>query len=75
MSALGRTSIAVLLVGTFIAGVLSATVGANWFDLGDRVGTPASAAPTENTVVVPPTVSDFQEAFVTVAEAVTPAVV
>ncbi|MFT4606145.1 MAG: serine protease Do, partial [Rhodothermales bacterium] len=43
MSAFGRTSVAVLLVGAFFAGILSATVGANWLDSGQRVGSTASA--------------------------------
>ncbi|NNE71982.1 MAG: Do family serine endopeptidase [Rhodothermales bacterium] len=76
MSAFGRTSIAVLLVGAFLAGILSATVGANWFDAGDRVGTSATAS--ETSVPEPlaaPSLLDFETSFISIAESVNPAVV
>lgn len=77
MSAFGRTSIAVLLVGAFLAGILSATVGANWFDAGDRVGTAAVAAdrPVSEAPLAAPTLLDFETSFISIAETVNPAVV
>ncbi len=77
MSAFGRTSIAVLLVGAFIAGILSATVGANWLEAGDRVGSTASAteAVAASEPADPPSVLDFEASFISIAESVNPAVV
>ena len=69
----GRISVTILLVVTFTAGILSATMGANWFGAGERVGTPAIAGvPTPLTDV---SAATFDEAFVTTAERINRSVV
>ncbi|MFT5144610.1 MAG: serine protease Do [Rhodothermales bacterium] len=86
MKAFGRISVAVLLVGAFAAGILSATVGANWLDAGERVGTSTTAGPlaassTPSHVadaagpITPPSIADFEASFIAIAESVNPSVV
>ncbi len=72
-----RFSPTILIVSVvFIAGVLSATLGANLFNLGQNVGTDAQAGNVE-ILQAPPESSrlEWEEAFVNVAEVVNPAVV
>jgi len=76
MSATRKTSLSILVVVAFTAGILSATVGGNWFGAGDRVGTQARAAQATPDVVTPdPMAMAFETAFEDVADAVNPAVV
>ncbi len=70
----GRTSIAILVVVAFTAGILSATMGANWFGAGDRAATPARAVPADlqRTDV---SAATFEDAFVSTAERINESVV
>ncbi len=76
-----RVSVTVLLVGAFLAGILSATVGANWMGVGDRIASsvearvPVPAPARAPAPAVPASVLDFEAAFISVAESVNPAVV
>ncbi len=66
----------ILAVSVFIAGVLAATLGVNLFDQGHNIGTDLQAS--ESTILQAPTESmrmEWEEAFVSVAEAVNPSVV
>ncbi len=65
------TSIAILLVAVFAAGILFATTGANLFGSGDRVGA-ASVAKDVQTVVQR---LELEQAFIDVAAQVGPSVV
>lgn len=71
----GRVSIAVLVVVAFFSGIMFTTVGANIFQLGDKIGAPSMAA--EGTALDQdlPGVADFQNAFTEVADRVNPTVV
>lgn len=75
MSQKSRLPIAVIVVVTFLAGVLFTTAGANVFGFGDRVGTTGSAKNNEITLTQPGTVVELEEAFTQVAQAVNEAVV
>lgn len=75
MRAKGRVSIAVIIVAAFLSGIMFTTVGANVFDLGDKVGVASRAA--EGTAIEDdlPGVADLQDAFTEVADRVNPTVV
>ena len=85
MSAKGKFSIAALLVAAFVAGVVFATSGANFLDLGDQIGTETQAAEVESTTIdreddEEATTSmeralTLEDAFMEVSESVNPAVV
>jgi len=79
MSTQGKLSLAVVVGGAFIAGILFATAGANLFGAGDAVGTPGQAANLDGSTEVEQSVAstprDFENAFTNVAESVNPAVV
>ncbi|MDE2644298.1 MAG: trypsin-like peptidase domain-containing protein [Bacteroidota bacterium] len=66
----------ILTVSVFVAGVLAATLGVNLFDQGHNVGTDLQASSSE--ILQAPSESsrlEWEEAFVSVAEAVNPSVV
>lgn len=75
MAAKGRVPIAVLIVVAFLSGIMFTTVGANIFDLGDKVGVETRAA--EGTAIDNdlPGVADLEDAFTEVADRVNPTVV
>ena len=85
MSTQGKISLAVVVGGAFLAGLLFATAGANLFGAGDAVGTPGQAANLNGSATLDgstaieqsanSTPSDFETAFSRVAESVNPAVV
>lgn len=79
MSTQGKISLAVVVGGAFIAGILFATAGANLFGAGDAVGTTSQAADFDGSTTVEQSVGstprDFETAFTKVAESVNPAVV
>jgi serine protease Do len=78
MSAKGRISLSLLLLATFVAGILTATVGGNWIGAGDRIGTASHAAQAATEPRRPsldPGAMAFETAFVDVAGIVNPAVV
>lgn len=77
-----RTSLFVLIAAAFVAGILFTTAGANLFDNGDGVGTPAEArevrgSDADQTALVEPSPAalSLEETFTQVAERVNPAVV
>ena len=71
----GRVSAAVIVVAAFLSGIMFTTVGANIFDLGDRVGVPSQAA--EGTAIEQnlPGATELENAFTQVADRVNPTVV
>ncbi len=71
----GRISVAVIVVAAFLSGIMFTTVGANIFNLGDRVGAPSQAA--EGTAIQEdlPGASELENAFTQVATRVNPTVV
>jgi serine protease Do len=75
--AVRRTSITILLTGAFLAGILSATVGANWIGSGEHAASPARASAVSRppTALPPSAVLDFESVFISAAESVNPAVV
>jgi serine protease Do len=75
MSAKKRASTAVVVVIAFISGVIFTTLGANIFDVGDRVGIETRAAGDTEISGRFAGVDDLQNAFTQVAEAVNPTVV
>jgi len=81
MSTKGKVSIALVVGGAFMAGVLFATAGANLFGAGDVVGTSSQAANLDGSTAIEPSQAatsapqNFQTAFTQVAESVNPAVV
>jgi len=79
MSTQGKVSLAVVIGGAFLAGILFATAGANLFGAGDAVGTPSKAADLDGSTAIEQSAtsvpSDFETAFSKVAESVNPAVV
>ena len=79
MSITGKSSLAIFIVVAFLSGILFTTVGANIFDLGDKIGTTSEAAIAEGTTTVEVADNDpaltLEDAFVRVAESVNPAVV
>ena len=66
----------ILVVVVFVAGVLFATTGANLFDQGHRIGTDTQAS-SPKILRAPSTAArlEWEEAFISVADAVNPAVV
>ncbi|MBT8399093.1 MAG: Do family serine endopeptidase [Rhodothermia bacterium] len=77
MSLKGKASIAVIVVVTFLAGVLTTTLGTNIFGVADRVGSDLQASTSTSSEERPdlPDASPFEEVFIGVAESVNPAVV
>ncbi|MEF8815578.1 MAG: Do family serine endopeptidase [Salinibacter sp.] len=79
MSTQGKVSLAVVVGGAFLAGILFATAGANLFGVGDAVGTSSQAANLDGSTQVeqaaPSTPNGFETAFSEVAASVNPAVV
>jgi len=75
MNVKGRVSAAVIVVVAFFSGIMFTTVGANIFDLGDRVGVETRAA--DGTLINQPIASaaNLEDAFTQVAERVNPTVV
>ncbi|WP_103027858.1 trypsin-like peptidase domain-containing protein [Salinibacter altiplanensis] len=79
MSTQGKVSLAIVVGGAFLGGILFATAGANLFGVGDAVGTSGQAAALDGSTQVeqsaPSTPSGFETAFSEVAASVNPAVV
>ncbi len=79
MSTQGKVSLAVVVGGAFLAGILFATAGANLFGVGDAVGTSSQAANLDGSTQIeqppPNTPNGFETAFSDVAQSVNPAVV
>ncbi|MGM0705826.1 MAG: S1C family serine protease, partial [Bacteroidota bacterium] len=82
MSVKGKASVAILLAASFIAGILFTTAGANLFGWGDSVGTESRASGPGGTTAISATDNEgfqravsLEDAFMEVAESVTPAVV
>jgi Trypsin-like serine proteases, typically periplasmic, contain C-terminal PDZ domain len=79
MSTQGKVSLAVVVGGAFLAGILFATAGANLFGVGDAVGTSSQAANLDGSTQIeqppPNTPNGFETAFSEVAQSVNPAVV
>ncbi|WP_022835617.1 trypsin-like peptidase domain-containing protein [Salisaeta longa] len=75
MSAKSKVSIAIVVVTAFTAGIFFATIGANYFNAKEAVGTATTAAPSAAALPVSPQMAAMQEAFTQVAETVNPAVV
>jgi serine protease Do len=80
MSTKGKVSIALVIGGAFMAGVLFATVGANLFGVGDVIGTSGQAANLDGSTALQQAAATgdpgaLQTAFTKVAESVNPAVV
>jgi serine protease Do len=69
-----KVSIAIFLVVAWLSGVFFTTAGANWFNLGNLIGT-ESVAETAEVVDPPGSAEDFEAAYTAVAEAVNPTVV
>lgn len=77
MSATRKVSIAVVIFAAFIMGVLFTTVGANVFDLGDRIAIESVAGPGDTAIeeATAGSVLALEDAFTRVAEVVSPTVV
>jgi len=86
MSTQGKVSLAVVIGGAFLAGILFATAGANLFGAGDMVGTSGQAAALDGSTAInveqqatgdQETISPaaLETSFTKVAESVNPAVV
>mgnify|MGYP002762846774 FL=1 len=79
MSTQGKVSLAVVVGGAFLAGILFATASANLFGAGEAVGTSSEAAPLDGSTAIEqsaaPMPGDFETAFSKVAASVNPAVV
>lgn len=79
MSTKGKVSLAVVVGGAFLAGILFATAGANLFGFGDAIGTSGQAAELDGSTAIQQPVSStprkFETAFTKVAESVNPAVI
>jgi serine protease Do len=79
MSTQGKVSLAVVIGGAFLAGILFATAGANLFGAGDAVGTSSQAAALDGSTTIEQSATvapdGFETAFSKVAESVNPAVV
>ncbi len=79
MSGKRKTSIAVFVVVAFLSGILFTTVGANLFNMGEKVATESVAADTADKTVIAPVNPgarlELEEAFIAVAEAISPSVV
>ncbi|MCB0717363.1 MAG: Do family serine endopeptidase [Bacteroidetes bacterium] len=79
-----RLSMATVVIGAFLGGILLATSGANFLNLSELVGTDANASttmilpstqPPGNTVTPPPGVQGLEDSFTAVADLVGPTVV
>ncbi|NND71753.1 MAG: Do family serine endopeptidase [Rhodothermales bacterium] len=82
MSIQRKLSILTFVVVAFIAGVLFTTAGANLLGSGDRITTNTTASPViddqdraSTLVSPPPSVLEFENAFVSVADVINPVVV
>lgn len=86
MSTQGKVSLAVVIGGAFLAGILFATAGANLFGAGDMVGTSGQAAALDGSTAInveqqtagsqeTTSPAALQTSFTKVAESVNPAVV
>jgi serine protease Do len=79
MSTQGKVSLAVVIGGAFLAGILFATAGANLFGAGDAVGTPSQAANLDGSTAIEQSAGgvpdSFATAFTEVAKSANPAVV
>lgn len=79
MSTQGKVSLAVVIGGAFLAGILFATAGANLFGAGDAVGTSGQAATLNGSTAIEQSAGgvpdSFATAFTKVAKSVNPAVV
>ncbi|MFQ5568513.1 MAG: Do family serine endopeptidase [Rhodothermales bacterium] len=76
MSARRRASLAVLLVAAFLSGILLTTAGANLLNLGENITTESIAADVpRDPVRVPEARLELEDAFIQVAETISPAVV
>ena len=79
MSAKRKASIAVFVIIAFLSGILFTTVGANLLNLGEKVAAESVAADTADMTVIAPVTPgaqlELEEAFIAVAEAISPAVV
>mgnify|MGYP000120060430 FL=1 len=79
MSTQGKVSLAVVVGGAFLAGILFATASANLFGAGEAVGTSSQAAPLDGSTAIEQSAAtmpgDFETAFSKVAASVNPAVV
>ena len=81
MSTQGKVSLAVVIGGAFLAGILFATAGANLFGAGDMVGTSGQAAALDGSTAITAEQQSadspevLESSFTKVAESVNPAVV
>ncbi len=80
MSTKGKVSIAAIISGAFLAGILFATAGANLFGVGNAIGESSQAAALDGSTTLDsstaaPALRSFEDAFAEVAESVNPAVV
>ncbi|MFB6273869.1 MAG: trypsin-like peptidase domain-containing protein [Salinibacter sp.] len=81
MSKQGKVSLAVVIGGAFLAGILFATAGANLFGAGDVIGTSSQAAALDGSTTIKQSQQvnggpgALQTSFTKVADAVNPAVV
>lgn len=75
MSATSKVSIVVFVIASFIAGVMFTTVGANFLNLGELIGTQSRASDYDYTGTTLSTASELEDAFMAVSEAVNPTVV
>ena len=79
MSTKSKVSIAAVVGGAFLAGILFATAGANLFGFGAAIGTTGQAANLDGSTAITQqssaAPSEFQQAFTQVAQSVNPAVV
>lgn len=79
MSTKGKLSLAVVVGGAFLAGILFATAGANLFGAGEHVGTSGQAAALDGSTAIPQEANQsperLQTSFTKVAKSVNPAVV
>lgn len=79
MSTKGKVSLAVVVGGAFLAGILFATAGANLFGVADDIGTSGQAATLDGSTAITQQAAsspkELESSFTKVAESVNPAVV
>ncbi len=76
MSAKSKVSIVVIVIASFVGGVMFTTMGANIFNLGEMIGTESRAAQSDYSgTTFNGSASDLEDAFTSVSEAVNPTVV
>lgn len=81
MSRNGKISVALIVGGAFLSGILFATAGANLFGVGDAIGTSGQAATLDGSTELDSSAEpaagprSFENAFKEVSESVNPAVV